>query len=51
MEVRIKHPCRINAISGTVEVDVNEAERLFLLNLAEPADEPKPEKKKTSKKE
>ena len=50
MEVKLINPCRVNALSGVVEVDVNEAERLFLLGLAEPTDEKKPEKRKTSTK-
>ena len=36
MKLKITKPVRVNALSGTVEVDVNEAARLFLLNAAEP---------------
>lgn len=36
MKLKITKPVRVNAISGEVEVDVNEAARLFLLGAAEP---------------
>ena len=36
MKLKITKPVRVNALSGTVEVDVNEAARLFLLGAAEP---------------
>jgi len=42
MEVKIIKPCRVNCLSGKVEVTQNEANRLFLLGLA---DMPKAEKK------
>ena len=36
MKLKITKPIRVNAISGEVEVDINEAARLFLLGAAEP---------------
>lgn len=52
MKVTLTQPTRVNALSGTVEVDEVEAARLFLLNVAEPAKEPapKPARKTTKKK-
>ena len=35
MKVLINKPCRVNVLSGEVEVDQTEAIRLFLLGLAE----------------
>ena len=42
MKVKIIKPCRVNCLSGEVEVNEVEANRLFLLELAE---KPKAEKK------
>lgn len=47
MKVKLTKPTRVNALAGTVEVDQMEAERLFLLCVAEPVKEPA---KKTTKK-
>lgn len=46
MKVKITKPIRVNVLSGEVEVDINEAARLFLLGAVEPVIEKKeiPEK-------
>lgn len=36
MKVKINKPCRVNLLSGEIEVTKAEADRLFLLGLAEP---------------
>ena len=36
MKLKITKPVRVNALSGEVEVDINEAARLFLLGAVEP---------------
>lgn len=36
MKVKINKPCRVNLLSGEVEVTKEEADRLFLLGLAQP---------------
>ena len=35
MKIRITKPCRVNVLSGEVEVSNQEANRLFILGLAE----------------
>ena len=54
MKLKITKPIRVNVLSGEVEVDVNEAARLFLLNAAEPVldkrEIPEKETKTTRKK-
>ena len=49
MKVTLTKPTRVNALAGTVEVDETEAERLFILGVAEPVKE-KPAAKKEPKK-
>ena len=46
MKVKITKPIRVNVLSGEVEVDINEAARLFVLGAVEPVIEKKetPEK-------
>ena len=54
MKLKITKPIRVNVLSGEVEVDINEAARLFLLNAAEPIldkrETPERETKTTRKK-
>lgn len=48
MKVTLTKPTRVNALAGTVEVDETEAERLFILGVAEPVKE-KPTAKREKK--
>ena len=53
MKVTITKPCRVNVISGEVEVTEGEANRLMILNLAEIKTEivvPEEKKRKTTRK-
>lgn len=51
MKVTLTKATRVNALAGVVEVDEVEANRLFLLDVAEPAEEPAEEPaKKTNRK-
>lgn len=49
MKVKINKPCRVNVLSGDVEVSRQEFDRLSMLGLIEKA-EPKAEKKEPKKK-
>lgn len=52
MKVTLTKATRVNALAGVVEVDEVEANRLFLLDVAEPepAEEPAPDEKPAPKK-